>query len=726
MTLLFPRTLELLLRNCILVIGLFCTLLASGQGGKSFLKEAEQFRKDQRLGEALEKYSLAIRVDPELGRAYQGRAEVLELLDRSEEAASDLEQLARLEPKVADHAAKAALLHMAAGDTLRAVEWSRKALVSDPRSMSALQAAIRIDLAVNDLDAATEHSDRALSLKATTDTHYLHGLVRMALRDLPAAEQDLEKVLEWNYLYADAYVALAEVYLLQHDTYSGPTMQLRTLDKAVERTTSAIELDPRNVKALVARSKAYALQKEYGKALDDISKVVALGEGNKEVYRLRASYYRDFGQYQNAINDLNRVLGVQGRDVSALLARADCKEANLDLNGALEDVNLAVKYLKEDPDPDLLVSAKASQVRLAEQVFEMNREADPPLITVIEPYRTGELVQVSSALEQVKVTGYVRDKSLLSAILVNGVEATYFAEDKDPEFLAVVPIAPSDSAIHVEATDLYGNTSEVTFGVERSEGVPPELALLSPASSNGRTISVEAGREELFIEGRASDPSRLRSITVDGTFASFVPDTVHSDFSMKLDIRGKERFTIRAEDRFGNATEQTYALKVQLPPAAIAEPVSEPIASAPARSKATGTTWIIHIENRNYRSFPAVPAGGDEAKMQKAFGNYSVQRTVTKKNMSKAQLERFFNVELRDLVRTNKVNTVLVWYSGHGKNVGGKAYWIPVDGKKDDVYSYFNYGSLKAQMQNYSESVNNTVVVSDAVGSDASFYELTR
>jgi hypothetical protein len=42
------------------------------------------------------------------------------------------------------------------------------------------------------------------------------------------------------------------------------------------------------------------------------------------------------------------------------------------------------------------------------------------------------------------------------------------------------------------------------------------------------------------------------------------------------------------------------------------------------------------------------------------------------------------------------------------------------------MYSYFNYGSLKAQMQNYSESVTNTVVVSDAAGSDASFYELTR
>lgn len=136
---------------------------------------------------------------------------------------------------------------------------------------------------------------------------------------------------------------------------------------------------------------------------------------------------------------------------------------------------------------------------------------------------------------------------------------------------------------------------------------------------------------------------------------------------------------------------------------------------------------MVHIENGNYRNFPAIQSNsGDASKMQKAFANYTIAKTISKKNLSKEQMERFFNIELRDLVRTNKVGNILVWYSGHGRSVGGKAYWIPVDGRKDDVYSYFNYGSLKAQLQNYSESVDKTVVVSDAAGNDDSFYELTR
>jgi len=94
--------------------------------------------------------------------------------------------------------------------------------------------------------------------------------------------------------------------------------------------------------------------------------------------------------------------------------------------------------------------------------------------------------------------------------------------------------------------------------------------------------------------------------------------------------------------------------------------------------------------------------------------------------MSKAKLERFFNTELRDLVRRNKVNAVLVWYSGHGKYKGNKHYWIPVDAKKDNQYTYYDATRMKAMVKAYSTSVKHTMVVADAVGTDPSFYEMTR
>ncbi|MBK8949904.1 MAG: tetratricopeptide repeat protein [Flavobacteriales bacterium] len=210
----------------LLALGLFVT--AQAQSGKAFFKEAEALRQAQQLSEAVEKYGLAIQVEPGMVRAYQARAEVYTLLDRTTDAAADLRKVHELEPGDAGHAARAARAYLDLGRPQEALDLCNKALATDPKSMEALQTKVRVCLALNDLDGAAAASDAALAQKGTTDTYYLHGLVRMAQRDYRTAETDLERVIEWNYLYEDAYVALAEVQLKLYEQYTGPTMQMRT------------------------------------------------------------------------------------------------------------------------------------------------------------------------------------------------------------------------------------------------------------------------------------------------------------------------------------------------------------------------------------------------------------------------------------------------------------------------------------------------------------------
>jgi hypothetical protein len=321
----------------------------------------------------------------------------------------------------------------------------------------------------------------------------------------------------------------------------------------------------------------------------------------------------------------------------------------------------------------------------------------------------------------VKVAGHIRDKSLLKSIQVQGKNADFDPEEKSPEFRANVPLAANAKEITVMAEDVYGNRSTTTLKVQRTEADPPVLVVTSPAMSADRVALLPAGKEQVFVEGRASDPSGIRSVMVDGMFASFIPDTTSTDFSIKLDLNGKDHFTVRAEDRYGNVAETAYMVQHAAPVQAAVAP--KPAAEKPA--SAMGTAWIVYIENSNYRNMPALPNLGPD-KMHKAFAKYQAQRTIVKKDLSKTQLERFFNIELRDMVRNGDVNTLLVWYEGAGRSQGGKAYWIPVDGKSDDIYTFYNYGPLKGLMENYSESIRTTLVVSDAAGNDPSFYELTR
>ena len=695
---------------------------AHAQDGKVFVKDAEKMRAAGQLDDALEQYGFAVRVDSNYVKALLGRASLYLDMGRMVDRMADMEHVARITPGDADNLTLTAMACLDAKAPAKALHYADEALNVKSKAMDALQTKVRACLALKDVTSAMAAADAALSLKGTTDTYYLHALSRMASGDYTTADVDLDKVLEWNHLYEAAYVASGETQLALYQSYRGVSMQMRALEKAINQGTLGLQLNPSSTELLIMRSKAYSLQKEFSKAIDDVSKCVALGREDSVVYYQRALYYHGFGQEQNAVNDLNKLLLASPDNVSFLLLRAECREANLDLDGAAKDLGLAEKQMKGDPAYTAadLKGITASKERVQARVFEMNREADPPAITVVEPLLKNDMVQVSSALNKVKVAGHIRDKSLIKAIVVQGTPADFDPEEKSPEFRATVPLAADAREIEVMAEDVYGNRSTTTLKVQRTEGDPPALSVTQPEMSADRVAVLPADKNQIFVEGRTVDPSSIRSVMVDGMFASFIPDTISTDFSIKLDITGKNHFTVRAEDRYGNVTETMYMIQHAAPVVVAAKPAPEKPAASPM-----GTAWIVYIENGNYKNLPALPNLGMD-KMRKAFSKYQAQRTIVKKNLSKTDLERFFNIELRDLVRSGQVNTLLVWYEGHGRSQGGKAYWIPVDGKGDDIYSFYNYGPLKGLMENYSESIKTTLVVSDAAGNDPSFYELTR
>jgi len=62
----------------------------------------------------------------------------------------------------------------------------------------------------------------------------------------------------------------------------------------------------------------------------------------------------------------------------------------------------------------------------------------------------------------------------------------------------------------------------------------------------------------------------------------------------------------------------------------------------------------------------------------------------------------------------------------HVREDSGIGYWIPVDAKRDDEFTYFNINALKAGLQGYGDVVVHTLVVSDACESGPGFYSAMR
>lgn len=140
-----------------------------------------------------------------------------------------------------------------------------------------------------------------------------------------------------------------------------------------------------------------------------------------------------------------------------------------------------------------------------------------------------------------------------------------------------------------------------------------------------------------------------------------------------------------------------------------------------------GKTWAVFINNSEYISFANLGGPSKDVQLMKdALDNYQVDYILELKNATREVLERFFSVELRDLIRSNEVNSVLIWYAGHGKFLNNRGYWIPVDAVRDDETTYYSTDSMKAAMQTYSGNLYHTLVVTDACETGPSFYKGMR
>jgi uncharacterized caspase-like protein len=185
-------------------------------------------------------------------------------------------------------------------------------------------------------------------------------------------------------------------------------------------------------------------------------------------------------------------------------------------------------------------------------------------------------------------------------------------------------------------------------------------------------------------------------------------------FSATLNVSDLNKFTVVAEDIYGNRQETEFKLN------------RDAIAGI-AAGNPMGRTWVVFIENSSYETFASLDGPiKDISTMQRALANYQINNIIHKKDMTKAEMERFFNIELRDQIKKNQVKSLMVYYAGHGKFINDVGYWIPVDAKRDDEFTYFNINGLKAGLQGYSDVVVHTLVVSDACESGPGFYSASR
>lgn len=680
----------------IFAVLIFSTLDTQGQNPKRFFKVGEDFMLAGNYQDAVDQFTRAIDLLPDYDKAYLARAAAYEKLGKIREAAQDFDRAATFLDKDQEVFYEAGRLYYELAEYEKAIERLDKAISLKRNYVEPYQVKANVLMAQELYEEALEIAHNALTLKENTYNFYLHGTVNEKMGNLEAAEADFMNAVTEDRRHVPSLLALADVRL-----------RLGKTDFALQHVNRAIQFDNENQEAYVIRSKVYVKKLDYPNAIDDVSKAILLNPDNTDMYFLRGVFYQDFTQHANAVNDFTKVLMLQPDNADALYKRAWSYEQIGNYRDAIKDYEKLVSLSEFDGRAQKLL--KEANVRL----FELYREGNKPDLVILDPKpREAQLLQYPKDSKVVSLKGRILDESDIKSLKIEGIAYPIIQTEEGWEFLAALDIENRGDII-IQITDVYDNVSTIRYNIILTEVNAPYITIIAPYASDNGEIFLDSNDPEIYVEGRVQDESLIQTIMINGVLASYYPDELNPRFSANLNILNQNRIVVTSEDIYGNRVDQEFQLNRE---AAI---ISE--------NNPMGKTWAIFIENSQYESFASLQGPArDVTLMRAALAKYQINNIIHKKNMTKSDMERFFSIELRDLVRSNRVNSILIWYAGHGKYIHETGYWIPTNAKLDDEFTYFNINALKASLQSYSNYVTHTLVITDACESGPAFYQAMR
>lgn len=687
-----------LIKNLIFLALILAASSAYAQSAKKYLKTGEDFEESKNYTDARDQFTKALELDPKYVDAYIARARVCEKMYQVNEAIEDYTRASTFDPENADVYCELGRLYLNVDQPRKSLEFCNKSLEKKSNHKEALAVKTDAYMALNQYANALETANLVVDGEKSNKTYMLHGEVCMGLKDWGKAEFDFQKAKKYDDTNIETYVELSKAQI-----------ELGKKDEALATCEEGMKVDNKNADIFVARANVYKTKMDYPNAINDMSQALMLATPaqKNDIYVKRGQYYQEFGQSQGAINDFTKVIMADPKNFEALYSRAGAYESSTNYVGAMADYEALLKLAPYDE------RAKALYDEAALRLYELHRESVLPVMTFIEPKQVqANELPVPKNLLEVLIHAQVEDASKIKSIKVEGFDVTYDKEALNPDFK--FRLHPKDKAtFEVEIVDDYDNKSFLSYKIIPTEIDTPVVRIIAPYASDDGEIYLDNNEASLYIEGRIEDESSIRSINIDGSTASYAVDDKNPSFSATLNIANKKGIVITAVDAYGNRTIQKFRFNRE--------------GAVLAGENPMGKTWVIFIENSNYKNFASLEGPGKDVRtMKTALANYEIHNVIRKTDMTKEEFEKFFSIELRDLVRSNHVNSLLVWYAGHGKFLNETGYWIPVDAKRDDEFTYFNINSLKAAMQSYSKYITHTLVITDACESGPSFYQAMR
>jgi tetratricopeptide (TPR) repeat protein len=527
--------------TCFIILFCICAVVARAQDVNAILHRADSLSARPEI--AVEILNRALAENPDSEELLKVRADAYENLKLYDKAVADYRRLTQMEPDDENLWYLLGRNQFRNGQLPDALKSLDRAIQLNAKFLPAFHTKTRVLVDLHQYDAASKVIGAALNIGGTAMTYYLQGEVYRWQKSLQKADWAYQEATKIDKGFIDAYIALAEI--------AANTNKAR---ETLEAAEAALGIDPDSQEALIARSRGFALLKNYVDAIDDVSEAIKLNPNSISAYYWRGTYYRDSNKPREAIKDFETVLKFQPDNWQAIAAQADAYAKTGEKNSALGGYQKLLAIASNYPEKESITQF-ANQ-----QIFELNREDRAPTLVLIEPKTENFNIQIPDNQPSITIKGRITDESPILSLTVNGQKVPVTPVGSDYEFATVVNLA-SVQGIQIETSDVYNNTTNVAYQLVKTETGKPQIELFTPKSSDKGVIVLADNSATLYIEGKVTDESPIASIVVDGKAVDFEQDGANPFFSAIVDVSNKTRFQISATDRFGNTAEKTYTIE---------------------------------------------------------------------------------------------------------------------------------------------------------------------
>ncbi len=524
-------------------------------------------------------------------------------------------------------------------------------------------------------DAAIADFTRSIEINPKyVNSWSLRGLTRGAMRDYATAIADYNEALKIEPDHALTLIRRGNAYRLNGD-----------LDRSIADLSRAIKIDPKAAAAFEGRARAYAAKSEQDRAITDFTEMARLEARNVEAYLGRAQAHTSKRDLDRAIEDYTQVLTISPRHVTALVRRGNVYRGKNDFDRALADFEEAIK-----------INPRAVGAYEGRGLVWLDRSDFDRAITEF-----GEAIRVDPKF----VPAYV---SRSTAYMIKG--------DVDRG------IADATQAIEIDPKNASGYNNRGSGlrekgDLDRAMADLDEAIRLNPRYANaysnrGRVWRAKGNIDQAltdFSEAIRHNPQMLRARTQRGLAYESKGDLVLARADFRISAQGVANGLL---ERKAKETAQARLSVIGDGGGGQVAAVSQP----PQRGTAPGATQdrriALVIGNGKYANATPLPNPVNDAKAV-SQGLRDIGFEVTEGlDLEHTAMSRM----IRDFLRTAPTaRLALVFYAGHGLQVDGQNYLVPVDANlKSPSDLKFETVDLDAILSGLNDESRANIVILDA------------